>query len=125
MHRNMVLLPEPERPKTTTTSPGAISRVMSFNTSFCPNLLQRFWRLTIGLLVSMRLVSHVAGLQPLLELRLEVGEDARDDPVQERGDDEGLKAVEVLATYVGRPVEELLGADDPDERGVLDRKSVV
>ena len=39
VHRNMVLLPEPERPKTTTISLGATSRETSFSTSFCPNLL--------------------------------------------------------------------------------------
>src|SRR3712207_6465123 len=103
MHRNMVLLPEPERPKTTTTSPGAMSREMSFNTSFCPNLLQTFWRLTIGplLLVSMRTLPDVSRSHPPLELRLEEREDARDDPVDDRGDDEGLQAVEVLAAYLG------------------------
>src|SRR5918998_457124 len=123
MHRNIVLLPEPERPKTTTTSPGAISREMSFNTSFCPNLLQMLWRLTIGpALVPMRALPDVSRSHPPLELRLEVGEDARDDPVDDRGDDEGLQAVEVLAAYLGGPEKELLDTDDPQERGVLDHR---
>src|SRR3712207_1619228 len=123
MHRNIVLLPEPERPKTTTTSPGAMSREMSFNTSFCPNLLQMLWRLTIDpLLMPMRALPDVSRIHPPLELRLEVGKDARDDPVDDRGDDEGLQAVEVLAADLGGPEEELLGTDEPHERRVLDHR---
>src|SRR5829696_5669790 len=70
----------------------------------------------------MRLVPDVPSGHPSLELRLEVGKDARHDPVQERGDHEGLQAVEVLAAYLGRPEEELLGADGTNERGVFDHR---
>src|SRR5918998_1757992 len=98
MHRSSVLLPEPERPKMTTTSPGVTSRLTPLRTSFSPNTLRTSRRLTIGLLVPMRTtVPHVARLEPPLEPPLEVGEDARQDPVDEGGHHERLQVLEVLA----------------------------
>src|SRR3712207_789366 len=121
MHRSSVLLPEPERPKMTTTSPGATSRLTPFRTSFSPNTLRTSCRLTIGLLMSMRTtVPHVARLEPPLEPPLEVGEDARQDPVDQGGDHQRLQVLEVLAAYLGGSEKELLGPDDAEQGGVFD-----
>src|SRR5918998_5565385 len=89
MHLRSVLFPEPERPKTTTTSPLAMSRSIPFRTSFSPNTLRTPRRLIIGdASVPMRAtpLSHVALLEPLFEPSLEVGEDARKDPVDKGRD---------------------------------------
>src|SRR5215210_5597348 len=122
MHRSSVLFPEPERPKITTTSPCATSRLTPLKTSFCPNTLRTSRRLTIWrALVSMRTaVPHVAPGEPPLQPCLEVGEDARQEPVDQGRDNERLQILEVLAAYLRGPVEELLGADDTDQGGVFD-----
>src|SRR5918998_330081 len=121
MHRSSVLLPEPERPKMTTTSPGATSRLTPLRTSFTPNTLRTSRRLTIGLLVSMRTtVPHVALPEPLLEPALEVGEDARQDPVDKGSNHERLQVLEVLAANLGGPEKDLLDPDDADQGGVFD-----
>src|SRR5918998_590313 len=122
MHRSSVLLPEPERPKTTTTSPLAMSRSIPFRTSFSPNTLRTPRRLTMGdASVPMRAaLPHVARLEPLLEPRLEVGEDAREDPVDKGRDHQRLQILEVLAADLRGAEKELLDAGEANERGVFD-----
>src|SRR5918997_4316855 len=122
MHLRSVLFPEPERPKTTTTSPLAMSRSIPFRTSFSPNPLRTPRRLTIGAAsVPMRAaLPHVAGLEPLFEPSLEVGEDARKEPVDKGRDHQRLQALEVLAADLRGAVKDLLGTDEAKERGVFD-----
>src|SRR5918995_2111630 len=122
MHLRSVLFPEPDRPKTTTTSPLAMSRSIPFRTSFSPNTLRTPRRLTIGAAsVPMRAaLPHVARLEPLFEPCLEVGEDARKEPVDKGRDHQRLQALEVLAADLRGAEKELLEADDANERGVFD-----
>src|SRR3712207_6156384 len=93
MHLRSVLFPEPERPKTTTTSPLAMSRSIPLRTSLSPNTLRTPRRLTIGdASVPMRAaLPHVARLEPLFEPCLEVGEDARKQPVDQGRDHQRLQ----------------------------------
>src|SRR5215213_3934482 len=122
MHRKSVLFPEPERPKMTTHSPLATSRSTPFSTSWSPKNLWISRSSTTGRTsVPMRTtVPHIIPLEPLLQPSLEVGEDAREDPIDKGRHDKRLKVLEVLASDLGGAEEELLGADDTDEGGVFD-----
>src|SRR3712207_6635332 len=127
MHRSSVLLPEPERPKITTHSPSPTSRFTPFKTSFSPNTLRTSRSLTTGrtpafsLLVSMRTtVPHVAFRESPLESCLGVREEVRERPVDKGCDHQRLQVLEVLAPDLRRAEEQFLGADDTNERRVLD-----
>src|SRR5918998_4791533 len=122
MHLRSVLFPDPERPKTTTTSPSAMSRSMPFKTSFSPNTLRRPRRLTMeGASVPMRAAAfpHVALGQSPLQASLEVGEDAGEYPVDDRRHHQHLQVLEVLAADLQSPEEQLLSADEADQGGVF------
>src|SRR5215208_207882 len=118
MHLRSVLFPDPERPKITTTSPSAMSKSIPSSTSFSPNTLRRPRRLTIEWAsVSMRvLLPHVALGEPSLQPPLEVGEDTGENPVNDGRHNQRLQVLEILAPDLRGAVEELLGADDADER---------
>src|SRR5688572_28143383 len=120
MHLRSVLFPEPERPKITTTSPLAMSRSIPFRTSFSPNTFRTPRRLTIGLVPMRAALPHVALPEPLFEPSLEVGEDAREDPVDQGRHHQRLQVLEVLAPNPRGAEQELLGADDADQGGVFD-----
>src|SRR5215210_4175400 len=117
MHRSSVLFPEPERPKMTTHSPESTSRSTPFSTSWSPKDLWISRKSTTGRAsVSMRTtIPHVACLHPLLQPRLEVGKDARQDPVDQGRHDKRLQALEVLASDLGGTEEELLGTGEAEE----------
>src|ERR687894_455034 len=123
MHLSSVLFPEPERPKITTTSPGPTSRFTPLSTSLSPNTLRTQRRLTTGRAsVPMRTTAlpDVAPGEPSFEAPLEIGEDARQEPVDQGRDHQRLQVLKVLAANLRRPKKELLGADDTNQRRVLD-----
>src|ERR671916_1293254 len=123
MHLSSVLFPEPERPKITTTSLGPTSRFTPLSTSLSPNTLRTPRRLTTGRAsVPMRTTAlpDVAPGEPSFETPLEIGEDARQEPVDQGRDHQRLQVLKVLAANLRRPKKELLGADDTNQRGVLD-----
>src|SRR5215218_6661335 len=122
MHRRSVLFPEPERPKITTHSPLDTSRSTPCSTSWSPKDLWISRRSTTGLvsLTTRTTIPHVASLQPFLQPTLEVGEDAREDPVDHGRHHQRLQALEVLASDLGGAEEQLLDADDAKEGGVFD-----
>src|SRR5215208_4888182 len=124
MHLRSVLLPDPERPKITTTSPSAMSKSMPFRTSFSPNTLRSPRRLTIerGSVPMRAAFSHVALREPPLQPPLEVGEDAGEYPVYYGRHHQRLEVLEVLASDLRGAEKEFLGADNADERGVFDHR---
>ena len=109
MQRSIVLLPLPEGPMTSTTSPGLTERLAFFSATTLPKFLQA---------LMIRTLSATA-VHPFFHERDEPGEEQRHDEVDQRDDGEGLEVVEGLGRVLPSAPQEIGDGEDGDEGGVL------